>query len=80
MGLNTGKNPTGKKRGMMIQLHTEILKKGNKKEFAIIPFDEYEQLMEYIEDLEDLAELRKLKKVSSKEKTISLEVTKRELL
>ena len=63
----------------MIQLHTEILKKGNKREFAIIPFAEYEQLMEYIEDLEDLTELRKLKKASAKEKTISLELVKREM-
>lgn len=76
---STGKNPTGKRKDMMIQLHTEILKKGNKKEFAIIPFDEYKKLMEYIEDLEDLTELRKLKKVSAKEKTISLEVVKREM-
>ena len=36
----------------MIQLHTEILKKGNKREFAIIPF---------------------------KEKTISLDLVKREM-
>ena len=79
MGLSTGKNPTGKRKDLMIQLHTEILKKGNKKEFAIIPFDEYKKLMEYIEDLEDLAELRKLKKVSAKEKTIAIEIVKREM-
>ena len=63
----------------MIELHTEILKKGGKKEFAIIPFNEYEALMEYIEDLEDLAELRKIKKMSTAEETLSLEEAKREL-
>ena len=63
----------------MIELHTEILKKGGKKEFAIIPFNEYEALMEYIEDLEDLAELRKIKKMSTSEETLSLEEAKREL-
>jgi len=63
----------------MIELHTEILKKGGKKEFAIIPFNEYEALMEYIEDLEDLAELRKIKKMSSVEDTMSLEEVKKEI-
>ena len=63
----------------MITLHAEILRKGKKKEFAIVPYDEYEKLMEYIEDLEDLTELRKLKKISAREKTLSLEEAKREI-
>lgn len=63
----------------MIELHTEILKKSGRKEFAVIPFEEYEALMDYIDDLEDIADLRKLKKKFSEEGTISIEEAKKEV-
>lgn len=42
----------------MIELHPEFLTKDSKKEFAVIPYEEYLELQEILEDLEDLRDLR----------------------
>lgn len=63
----------------MIELHTEILKKGRKNEFAIMDYKDYQRLMSYIEDLEDLVDLRKAKEESKNEISITLEEVKKQL-
>jgi len=60
----------------MIEIHPEILKKKNKKEFAILDYSEYQSLLQYIEDLEDLVDLRKAKEETKDEPSISLEEVK----
>ena len=45
----------------MIALHPNILSKNGKKEFAVLPFEEFEQLKEVANKYEDLIELRKAK-------------------
>ena len=42
----------------MIELHPEFLSKNGKKEFAVIPYEEFLQLQEMLEDFEDLRDLR----------------------
>lgn len=42
----------------MIELHPEFLTKDGKKEFAVIPYEEFLKLQEILEDLEDLKDLR----------------------
>ena len=42
----------------MIELHPEFLTKGGKKEFAVIPYEEFLRLQEILEDMEDLRDLR----------------------
>ena len=42
----------------MIKLHPEFLTKNGKKEFAVLPYEEYLKLQEMLEDLEDLRDLR----------------------
>lgn len=42
----------------MIELHPEFLTKNGKKEFAVIPYEEFLQLQEMLEDFEDLRDLR----------------------
>ena len=42
----------------MIDLHPEFLTKGGKKEFAVIPYEEFLRLQEILEDMEDLRDLR----------------------
>jgi len=63
----------------MITLHTEILKREGKKQFAILPFEEYEMLLECIEDMEDLKDLRKAKKASLGEPSISIDQVRKKL-
>jgi PHD/YefM family antitoxin component YafN of YafNO toxin-antitoxin module len=56
----------------MLELHPEILSKNGKKEFAILPYEEYEKLLELLEDLEDLRELRLAKQEELNEPLINL--------
>ena len=62
----------------MITLHPEILKKNGKKEFVVLPYEEYVQLQELLADAEDLLELRQAKQEQGNDPTVSLaEVRKR---
>ena len=47
------------KERAMIELHPEILRKNGKKEFVVLPYDEFEAMKELLEDAEDLLELRR---------------------
>lgn len=62
----------------MITLHPEILKKNGKKEFVVLPYEEYVQLQELLADAEDLLELRQAKQEQGNDPTVLLaEVRKR---
>ncbi|MCA1631586.1 MAG: type II toxin-antitoxin system Phd/YefM family antitoxin [Acidobacteria bacterium] len=43
------------------ELHPEILTKHGKKEFAVLPYEEFVALQEWLNDLEDLVDLRTAK-------------------
>ncbi|MBI3875999.1 MAG: type II toxin-antitoxin system prevent-host-death family antitoxin [Verrucomicrobia bacterium] len=45
----------------MIDLHPEILSKNGKREFVVLPYEEFEALHEELEQLEDLRSLRAAK-------------------
>ena len=45
----------------MIKLHPEILKKNGKKEFVVLPYEEFTALQELLDDYEDLLDLRAAK-------------------
>ncbi len=45
----------------MLTLHPNILEKDGKKEFAVLPYEEFERLAEALVDFEDLKELRSAK-------------------
>ena len=63
----------------MLTLHPEILVKNGKKQFAVLPYEEFLALKERLADAEDLLDLRKAKRAESKKHSIPLEVVKREL-
>jgi len=63
----------------MIPLHTEFLIKDGKREFAVLPYEEYKQLLSLLEDLEDLHELRIAKQTESDAPSLSLEEVKKHL-
>ena len=63
----------------MLKLHPEILMKNGKKEFVVLPYDEYLALQEQLSDAEDLMELRKAKRAERKKKAFPLSEVKREL-
>lgn len=62
-----------------MKLHAEILEKNGKKEFAILPYEEFLALQERLADAEDVLELRKAKHAEAKKKSIPLAEVKRKL-
>jgi PHD/YefM family antitoxin component YafN of YafNO toxin-antitoxin module len=63
----------------MMQLHPNYLDKNGKREFVVLPVEEYDQLRAYIEDMEDLLELRKAKQEEASSPVFTLDQVKREL-
>ena len=45
-----------------MKLHPQVIEKEGKKEFVVLPFDEYKALTELMFDYEDLQDLRNAKK------------------
>ena len=62
-----------------ITLHPEILSKNGKKEFVVLPYEEFLALQELLDDVEDLLELRAAKREDDDEPTLSLADAKKEL-
>ena len=53
-------------------LHPEILTKNGRKEFAVLPYEEFVALEEWLADVEDLLDLRAAKDAEQDAPTISL--------
>jgi PHD/YefM family antitoxin component YafN of YafNO toxin-antitoxin module len=56
----------------MVKLHPEFLTKNGKKEFAVLPYEEFIKIQELLEDLEDLKDLRKAKEEEKNQISIPL--------
>jgi len=54
-------------------LHPQIIEKEGKKEFVIIPYEEFLLIKEALDDLDDIRELRKEKELSKNEPTRKLD-------
>lgn len=63
----------------MMNLHTEILKRDGKKQFAVLPYEEFEKLRQMAEDYDDLNALRNAKKSDSKKKGFSTKEARKSL-
>jgi PHD/YefM family antitoxin component YafN of YafNO toxin-antitoxin module len=61
----------------MIELHPEILTKDGKREFVILPYEEFEALCDELEELQDLRELRAAKAEESSAPAVTLAEAKR---
>lgn len=62
-----------------VELHPEFLSAGGRKQFAVIPYDEFVRLQEWIEDTLDLHELRLAREENQDQPTYSLEEVKEQL-
>jgi PHD/YefM family antitoxin component YafN of YafNO toxin-antitoxin module len=63
----------------MTQLHPQFLKKDEKPEFVVLPYEEFILLQERLEDLEDLLDLRNAKDAEEYEPSLPLVEAKQEL-
>ncbi|HLO87315.1 MAG TPA: type II toxin-antitoxin system Phd/YefM family antitoxin [Nostocaceae cyanobacterium] len=64
----------------MLELHPQFLTQNGQKQFAVLSYEEFLQIMELLEDLEDLRDLRAAKEVEKDSHSISLSDVKRKLL
>ena len=62
----------------MVELHPSFLEKDGKKQFVVLPIEEFEALQEMLADAEDLLELRRAK-AEAEEGSVSLEDVKKQL-
>lgn len=53
--------------------------KDGKKQFAMLPYEEFVSLKERLEDMEDLLDLRKAKKAEGRKRSVPLTGVKRQL-
>jgi hypothetical protein len=67
------------KGGGMINLHPEFLTKEGRREFAVLPYEEFVILQELLEDAEDVLDLRAAKQEEKDSLCIPLEDVKKEL-
>ncbi len=56
----------------MVSLRAQIIKKNGKKEYAVLPYEEFLKIQEELEDYEDLRCLREAKEAEKEEPTIGL--------
>ncbi|MDX2111097.1 MAG: type II toxin-antitoxin system Phd/YefM family antitoxin [Verrucomicrobiota bacterium] len=61
-----------------MSIHPQIIEKEGRKEFVVIPYDEFLQLQEILEDYEDLRMLRDEKSLAGNEPTKSLDAVLRD--
>lgn len=54
------------------ELHPEILSKNGRKEFAVLPYEEFIALQEWLADVEDLLDLRSAKDAEHDAPTVPL--------
>ena len=60
----------------MIQLHPQILENNGKRQFAVLPYDEFIALQEILADAQDLIDLREAKKTEVQAESMSLDGVK----
>ena len=63
----------------MIELNPRFLEKDGKKEFAVLPYEEFEQVIEELTDYQDLKDLRAAKAEEGKAPGASLAGVRKEL-
>jgi hypothetical protein len=63
----------------MLKLHPEFLVRDGKKQFAVLPYEEFLAVQERLADAEDLIELRKAKRKEGKKPSTPLSEVKRQL-
>jgi len=62
-----------------VELHPEFLSTEGRKQFAVIPYDEFVRLQEWIEETLDLHEIRLAREENKDQPTYSLEEVKEQL-
>jgi len=63
----------------MVTLHAQIIKKEGKKEYVVLPYEEYLKIQEELQDYEDLRCLREAKEAEKDAPTIGMDELKEKI-
>lgn len=63
-----------------MSIHPQIIEKAGKKEFVVLPYEEFLAMREALDDYEDLKALREAKAASANEPTTLLSEIREDLL
>jgi hypothetical protein len=63
----------------LMKLHPEILSKNGRKQFVVLPYEEFVAVQERLADADDLLALRKAKRAEGGKKSIPIAAVKRKL-
>jgi len=63
----------------MVSLRAQIIKKNGKKEYAVLPYEEFLKVQEELEDYEDLRCLREAKEAEKDAPTIGIAELKKKI-
>ena len=63
-----------------MSIHPQVIEKEGKKEFVVLPYEEFLAIKESLEDFEGLKDLREAKSASSNEDTVKLADIRDDLL
>ena len=56
----------------MVTLHAQIIKKNGKKDYVVLPYEEFLKLQEELENYDDLRSLREAKETEKDAPTINI--------
>lgn len=63
----------------LLKLHPEILSKDGKKQFVVLPYEEFVAVQERLADADDLLALRKAKRAEGGKKSVPPAKVKRDM-
>jgi len=63
----------------MVTLHAQIIKKNGKKDYAVLPYEEFLKVQEELEDYDDLRSLREAKETEKDAPTIGMAELKKKI-
>ena len=63
----------------MVILHAQIIRKDGKKEYAVLPYEEFLKIQEQLQDYEDLRSLREAKEAEKDAPTIGIDELKKKI-
>jgi len=63
----------------MVTLHAQIIKKNGKKDYVVLPYEEFLKVQEELEDYDDLRSLREAKEKEKDAPTIGMAELKKKI-
>jgi hypothetical protein len=63
----------------MVTLHAQIIKKNGKKDYVVLPYEEFVKVQEQLEDYDDLRSLREAKEREKSAPTITMPELKKKI-